>query len=195
MGLHVRTARWFDHVNALGASAVEKSWLSDAGSMTQKLKSRSRHFAVRHLSQQSGQCAWEESRALGLTQRLRLKQREVILLCDNAPVIYGFTSVMSRAMRRDWPFLQRLGNVPLGAKLFTDVGVERQPLQYARLHPSHPLMRQAAKALGMACFPKALFARRSVFSRQQGVMLVTEIFLPAITQVMAIESTIDEFTF
>lgn len=188
-------AQWFSHSNGVNAPASMRHWLTDPGSMTRKLKAHSREFAVRHLFQGVGRCSKEQSSALGVTGRRRLIQREVILLCDNRPVIYAQSSVLSDAMRRDWPFLQALGNVPLGEKLFTDAKVRRQQLQYARLHGSHPMVRRAADALGQPAIAQTLFARRSVFCRGAGAILVTEIFLPAITGVMAIESDIDEFTF
>jgi chorismate--pyruvate lyase len=188
MWLKARIACWFDHVNATGAGLPVKHWLTDAGSMTRKLKARSNVFGVRHLAQKIGLCDKEECSVLGVPLRSRRIQREVVLLCDDQPVIYGYTSVVSAAMRRDWPFVPALGNVPLGAKLFTDRRVMRQPFQYTRLHPMHPLMQRAAKALDISAFTTPLYARRSVFTRQQGVMLVTEIFLPAMTHVMAIES-------
>jgi chorismate--pyruvate lyase len=190
MWLKTTYAHWFNHVNAVNAARPMKDWLSDAGSMTKKLKAHSADFRVRHVTQTMGGCGWEESQALGVALRTRVMQREVILLCDNQPVIYGHTSVLSDAMRRDWPFMAALGNIPLGEKLFTDQRIRRQPLQYARLHDSHPLMQRAASVLGLQQMPSALFARRSIFCRKDGAMLVTEIFLPAITDVMAIKSDI-----
>jgi chorismate--pyruvate lyase len=190
MWLKTTYAHWFNHVNAVNAAKPMKDWLTDAGSMTKKLKAHSVDFSVRHVSQTMGACSREESHALGAGLRTRVMQREVILLCDNQPVIYGHTSVVSDAMRRDWPFMATLGNVPLGEKLFTDTRIIRQPLQYARLHGSHPLMQRAANALGLGQMTSALYARRSIFCRKDGAMLVTEIFLPAITDVMAIKSDI-----
>ncbi len=195
MWLKTRYAHWFEHVNAVDAPPTMQRWLIDAGSMTKKLKAHSRVFGVRRLFQGMGRCTREESLVLGVDARTRVMQREVILLCDNQPAIYGYTTVVSEAMRRDWPFLDVLGSTPLGEKLFADARVVRYPLQYARLHSGHPLMQRVANAMGIPDVGQTRYARRSVFRRKGGAMLVTEIFLPAITRVMAIESDIDEFTF
>ncbi|MEN3297667.1 MAG: chorismate lyase, partial [Burkholderiales bacterium] len=52
------------------------------------------------------------------------------------------------------------------------------PLQYARLPLTHPLVRRASSELGTIRHP--LYARRCLYRRKQGVLLVTEVFLPAI---------------
>jgi chorismate--pyruvate lyase len=63
--------------------------------------------------------------------------------------------------------------------------VARGALQFARLQPEHPMMRRMARATRQqqadSATPGApLYARRSLFRRNGGVMLVTEIFLPGI---------------
>lgn len=182
MRLQTRCTHWLSRIQAVDAPRELRSWLQDAGSLTKKLKAQCRIFAVRQISQSMERCRLEESLALGVDKRTRLMQREVILLCDNQPVVYACTSVVSDAMRRDWPFMATLGNMPLGEKLFVDVRVVRRPLHYARLYACHPLMQRAAQSLGVDQVARTLFARRSVFCRKGGAMLVTEIFLPAITQ-------------
>lgn len=177
-----RLAHWYNHVNAVDAPGHLRHWLTDPGSLTYKLKARCDTFAVRHLSQGMERCCREDSQALGMAGRGKVMQREVILLCDNQPVVYACSTVLSNAMRRDWPFLASLGSKPLGEKLFTDVRIARQPLQYARLDASHPAMLRATLALGVAQVAPTCHARRSVFCRHGGIMLVTEIFLPAITR-------------
>jgi chorismate--pyruvate lyase len=129
--------------------------------------------------------------------------------------VYGHTVVVPDRYRRDWPFLNRLGERPLGGVLFTDPRVRRDPFAFARLFDHHPLRQRLQRALRMASggntrsdmvstapgstrpflasspspvlrlpslaplpLPRMLPARRSVFRREAGVMLVTEVFLP-----------------
>jgi chorismate lyase len=61
----------------------------------------------------------------------------------------------------------------------------RGSLQYARLRAQHPLVRRASAALGGDMFATPLFARRCLYRRKKGVLLVTELFLPAITELDA----------
>ena len=66
---------------------------------------------------------------------------------------------------------------------FGDPRVERGSLQFARLQRSHPLVRRAQAALQCDRFHAALFARRCLYRRQGAVLLVTEVFLPAIADI------------
>jgi len=62
-------------------------------------------------------------------------------------------------------------------------------LQFARLPAQHALVRRAvaaAAADGLRLAPHAqLYARRCLFRRKNGLLLVTEVFLPAIAHIQA----------
>ncbi len=105
----------------------------------------------------------------------------MLLICDGAPAIFAHTVVKPDHARRDWPFLRGLGERPLGSALFVDPRVRREPFTFARLLAHHPLRRRlelAVPAMRELAPSAVLPARRSVFRRGDGVMLVTEVFLP-----------------
>jgi len=173
-------ARWFSHVNGVNPPRAMRDWLTDTASLTIKLIARSEHFRVRRLRQARGLCLADESLMLELPRRACVREREVLLQCDDRAVVYAHTVVPLDASASDWPFFGALGERSLGASLFDDPLVARGTLQYARLHTQHPLMRRAREALGDDALGSPLFARRCLYRRKNGVLLVTELFLPAI---------------
>ncbi|OWY27208.1 chorismate--pyruvate lyase family protein [Herbaspirillum robiniae] len=180
-------ANWMAHPQALASLLTAdgdlmrrtRAWLADPGSMTLKLKARTQDFSVRLLRQRPGPILADEHDALGVPARSRVVERDVILHCDGRPVVFGHTVLSTSSVKSDWPFFSKLGTTPLGANLFFDPLVARSPIFYARLHAGHPLMRRIAAALPGA-LPSTLMARRSLFSRRGGVLMVTDVFLPAL---------------
>jgi chorismate--pyruvate lyase len=165
-------------VNALQASVAMRGWLTDRTSLTQKLCAHYPYFQVRCLQQGPASCTADEAALLGLTRRRKVQQREVVLLGDGQTLVYAHTVLPLQANAADWPLYRRLGARSLGTSLFGDPLVRRGALHYARLRPSHPLAQRAAAALGQV--QPRWFARRCLFWRKQGVLLVTEIFSPAV---------------
>jgi chorismate--pyruvate lyase len=74
--------------------------------------------------------------------------------------------------------LTRLKTRPLGAVLFADPGMERGPVEIARLTPCDRLFPAATRRLASA--PEAIWGRRSLFTLAGKPLLVSEIFLPDI---------------
>jgi len=188
----VRKARWMAHPQALAALLATdgdltrrtRAWLADPGSMTLKLKRRTESFSVRLLRQRPGRILADEHEALCISPRSRVVERDVILLGDGQPVVFGHTVLSTSSVKSDWPFFSKLGSTPLGANLFFDPLVGRSPIQYARLSAGHPLMRRIAQALPGSELPTSLLARRSLFTRRGGVLMVTDVFLPALEALM-----------
>ncbi|HEX7642253.1 MAG TPA: chorismate lyase [Burkholderiaceae bacterium] len=173
------TAIWHAHVNNCLAPREARHWLTDRVSLTVKLIAHSGHFRVRRLTQRRAPCLRDEAAAIGLPRPMMVREREVLLECDGVPVVYAHTAVPLTADADDWPFFGALGERSLGTTLFGDPLVQRGALRYARLTPAHPLYRRAAQVTDNAC-GQPLFARRCLFRRKSGVLLVTEVFLPAI---------------
>jgi chorismate--pyruvate lyase len=99
--------------------------------------------------------------------------------------VYAHTVVPLDATASDWPFFGRLGERSLGTTLFGDPRVRRGELQYARLREQHPLARRALDAVGgEATVEYPLFARRCRYKRGNGSLLVTELFLPAVLELV-----------
>ena len=81
----------------------------------------------------------------------------------------------------DWPAFSALGEKSLGSTLFGDPQVHRGELEYARLRATHPLALRACAAAGLVLGESdMLYARRCLYRRHRGVLLVTEVFLPQV---------------
>jgi chorismate lyase len=176
----VAHAHWFAHVNSVSPSREMRSWLVDTASLTVKLMACSRQFRVRRLSQQRGICLTDEFAEVTLPRRRCVQEREVLLQCDGRPTVYAHTIVPLHATASDWPFFGTLGERSLGSTLFGDPRVARGQLQFARLRAQHPLARRACAAIGEGPIDFPIFARRCLYRRRNGALLVTELFLPAI---------------
>jgi chorismate lyase len=174
-------ARWHFHVNATAPSSELREWLTTTTSLTARLREHSDQFRVRRLRQRQGLCLADESRVIGLPRRMRAQEREVLLYCDGKPVVFAHTVIPLSATASDWPIFRSLGESSLGTSLFGDPAVTRGPLQFSRLPLSHPLMQRIRTEIAFEQIESRLHARRCLFRRGRGVMLVTEVFLPCIT--------------
>ncbi len=138
------------------------------------------------LHQETARCLSDEAAIIGLHRAGRVWEREVLLRCDNKPAVFGHTVVPMQATATDWPLFSALGERSLGTTLFGDRMVRRGTLEFARLRAGHPLVQRAQAALareGQRVDEKALFfARRCLYQRHQGLLLVTEVFLPAVLE-------------
>lgn len=173
-------AAWAQHLSRACVDSELRGWLIDRVSLTRKLMGHSTQFRVQRLKQGGAVCLGDEADVLGLVRPVQVIEREVFLRCDEVPVVYAHSVVPRTATADDWPFFSSLGNRSLGASLFVDPRISRSELEYARLNAAHPLMRRAARALGISGFDQALWARRCLYRRKRGVLLVTELFLPAL---------------
>lgn len=185
MTLHASShATWVSHVNGVNPPSHMRHWLTDRVSLTVKLAAHCQQFRVQRLHQRRGMVLADEYCELGLTRRIGVQEREVLLRCDGAPVVFAHTVVPLHASATDWPFFGNLGERSLGFTLFCDPQVVRGELEYARLRAGHPLWQRAAAAVGCANFSQPLLARRCLFRRRNGTLLVTEVFLPALDSLM-----------
>lgn len=190
----LRRTRWLAHAAGVNAPAALRDWLTTPGSLTARLVAASTAFRVQKLRQAGSVCLADEAAALGLPRARRVWEREVLLRCDGRPVVYGHTVVPVSATAHDWPLFSALGERSLGSTLFHDPRVVRGQLEFARIRPGHPLLARVRSALaaqddaeeGGAAAPDATyFARRCVYRRRQGLLLVTEVFLPAVLDLAA----------
>lgn len=150
------------------------SWLTEPASLTARCQRQCADFRVRLLAQRKGHSLADEGGGRTLVQ-----VREVILECDGIPVIFAHTTLSTAANGRLTRWLARLGTRSLGSLLFTFPGFQRGPIEYRRLDKRHPLFRRAVHLAGDA---KHLWARRSWHRLGGQRVLVTEVFLPAITR-------------
>lgn len=178
-GLTGLRAAWHAHLPHDSAIPLnQRRWIAGEGSLTARLMSASSRFRVQRLAQAPQLPFVDEWQALGLIRPVPAITREVLLICDEVPAVFAHTVVDPYRARRDWPFLRGLGNRPLGGALFVDPRVRRDPFQFARLSIHHPLRQALQRVLPAFASVPMLPARRSVFRRGGGAMLVTEVFLP-----------------
>ena len=175
----LRQARWHTHVGGVGAPAAMRSWLTAGGSLTAHLTAHSELFRVQRLHQRSARCLSDEACVIGMHRPGRVLEREVLLRCDGVPVVFAHTVVPMSATASDWPLFNALGERSLGSTLFYDPLVARGALEFARIRAGHPLMQRARAAIG-AGVDTVLYARRCLYRRHRGTLLVTEVFLPAV---------------
>lgn len=189
-GLQRLRAAWHAHLPFDAAIPLnQRRWATGEGSLTARLMSASSRFRVERLAQAPQVPFADEWQALGLDRPLPAITREVLLICDDVPAVFAHTIVDAFRARRDWPFLRGLGNRPLGGALFVDPRVRRDPFQFARLSPHHQLRQALQRVLPTLASVPMLPARRSVFRRGGGAMLVTEVFLPDLLERVAPANT------
>lgn len=181
----LRLALWQPHPNAVNAPAGYRPWLTARGSLTARLTAHSGAFRVQRLHQNAALCLADEARAVGMARPGRVWEREVLLRCDGQPVVFAHTVVPMSCSASDWPLFSALGERSLGSTLFYDPQVRRGELEFARIRAGHPLWQRAHAALGGGDPGAIYYARRCLYRRHQGSLLVTEVFLPAVLDLRA----------
>ena len=146
----------------------------DRGSLTARLVDYCGDgFSVRLVSLRRATPAFDEIVALGMQPRTQALVREVLLCCNDKPLVYARTIIPLSSMRGALRGLALLGNRPLGAVLFSDPSMTRQPVEVALLHASHVYHERID---GLTTEP--VWGRRSVFTLKGEKLLVSEFFLP-----------------
>jgi len=148
-------------------------WLSDEGSLTQKLVALSKdQFEVQVLRHDAATPDVGEANALKMTRDTPVMVREVVLKGRDRPWIFARSILPMTTMTGRLAGLRTLSNQPLGELLFQDPSMTREPIEAACL-PARGLHVPAALAAG----DEPLWARRSVFCLDQKPLLVCEVFL------------------
>lgn len=171
-------SRWKANPAHAGAPSYLRPWLTDPGSLTARIVARCTDFRVDVLREARVQPIGDERTLIGLPAGRHAWIREVLLIADGVPVVFAHSVLAPRDLTGAWHMARAIGSRPLGAALFADPGIRRGPLQSARIVATDPLHRMVVAATG-ADLPM-LWGRRSLFSRLERPLLVTEVFLPAI---------------
>ena len=154
-------------------------WLLDSGSLTQRLIAACPgQFAVRLVGQQRTRPLREEAAALALAAGVQALVRQVQLHCDARPWVLARTVIPLTTLTGPRRRLTRLGNRSLGATLFSDPTMSRDPVEVTRLVAGSPLY--SAITASMQQPPAELWGRRSVFRLGGRPLLVSEFFLLSI---------------
>lgn len=163
----------------LGVPAGLAAWLTDHDSLTAAVRGRCRSLRVEVLGQRLGRALSDEAGLLGVRPGARVWVREVALLADDVPWVWARSVARRDDLRTAWRDLAGLGDRSLGAALFADPRIGRGELLVRVLSRRDPRGRSAIARFG-APPDTGLWARRSLFHRGPGRILVTEAFSPVI---------------
>ncbi|MBL4584785.1 MAG: chorismate lyase [Pseudomonadales bacterium] len=162
--------------------AALHTWITDDGSLTQKLKSASDgQFEVRVIQEswQSVDDADERS-LLGLAQTDTALIREVALCCFGVPWVYARSVLPANTLVGPEEQLKLLKNKPLGEVLFQHPNMRRGPIHLSQLSPQTVNQRLNAELIER--LTDTVWGRASLFYLSDKPLLVSEYFLPAVTQ-------------
>ena len=172
--------RWRNQLSVLHTDAALRDWLREPASLTARLQRHGR-FRLQVLRQRLHHANADECAILGLQRDTRCHVREVVLYCNDVPVIFAHTILPASPSGVLTRWFARLGSRSLGSLLFTHPGFVRGKLGFAHINACHPLYGQAASLAGKEASAR-LFGRRCLHRYRQQSVLVTEVFLPAITR-------------
>ncbi|QQM63569.1 chorismate lyase [Pseudoalteromonas sp. LC2018020214] len=165
------SANWQSTSYISDLSPLEQEWLFEQNSLTAKLKSNSKTFNVKVLSEQLFTLSPEQNLLLNSTAKTAIN-REVLLLCDNKPVVYAQSWLPKNDSINP---LHNMGERPLGDVIFQDPALKRTDIEIAYFDDTHPIQQLVTK---LNLPEKNLLGRRSVFSLKEYKFLVCEVFLP-----------------
>ena len=141
----------------LNPSAQARSWLTERGSLTARLRRHWPDLAV-ELQGEAHEKPWPcELDRLGLPAESLAWVRRVTLHQAGQALVQARTVIPAWLPSNPWREIERLGRRPLGELLFQQTDLERSDFDYARSTSG--------------------WARRCVFWRQGAPLLLTECFL------------------
>ncbi|MBM5573442.1 MULTISPECIES: chorismate lyase [Deefgea] len=169
----LHTAFW--HTPLALAPWSLRPWLSERGSLTQRLIAHFPQLTVRVLQQGFRRPHPDETQILQLPSASHVATREVLLCSQERPLVFAHSITCRQHLQAGFHLFERSGSRPLGALLFADPCIRRSTLAWCKLSPRHPLWQKAQAAVGGQA--ATLWARRSVFYSGAAQLLVTEVFL------------------
>ena len=171
--------------NRVGSGEIHRAprkwqpWLSDTGSLTQKIeKVIGQKLEVQVLRDCPQTLNSDESRYFHFRIR-RCRVREVLLCFNGTPLVMAHSVVPTLSSSGSNHAILRLGKKPLGAVLFAKEGrrtKSKPPRDIARLDKQSALWKKCSKNYSGLSSP--LWARRTLYQLKGHPILVNEIFLP-----------------
>ena len=175
--------------NRVGSGEIHRAprkwqpWLSDTGSLTQKIEAAiGQKLEVQVLRDCPQSLNSDESRYFHLKIR-RCRVREVLLCANNTPVVMAHSVIPTSSSSGSNHSVLRLGTKPLGAVLFAKIrkhSKAKPPRDIARLDKNSSLWKRYSK--NYARLDSPLWARRTLYQLKGRPILVNEIFLPVLLQ-------------
>jgi chorismate--pyruvate lyase len=157
------------------------SWLTDSGSLTQRLQAYNKHsFSVQLVSTYWMKPLPDECLSLDIPLTEIAYHREVRLMDGDEANVYARTVIPLATFQAMKQRFNTLGNRPLGDLLFTDPSAKRGPIEITCLKPGQWLYEMAVMEESFR--PEKLWGRRSHFYLSGNKLLVNEIFLPTLVK-------------
>jgi chorismate lyase len=166
--------------NRVGSGEIHRAprkwqpWLSDTGSLTQKIESAiGQKLEVRVLRDCPQSLNSDESRYFHFKIR-RCRVREVLLCANNIPVVMAHSVIPTLSSSGSNHSVLRLGTKPLGAVLFA------KTRRYLKAKPPRDIALWKRCSKNYSGLSSPLWARRTLYQLKGHPILVNEIFLPAL---------------
>jgi chorismate--pyruvate lyase len=156
-------------------------WLSDTGSLTQKIeRAIGQKLEVLVLRDCRQNLNSDESRYFHFKIK-RCRIREVLLCANGIPLVMAHSIIPSTSSSGSNHEVLRLGKKPLGAVLFAKTRMhskQKPPREMARLDKKSALRRKCFQQYPE--LPSVNWARRTLYQLKGRPLLVSEVFLPAL---------------
>jgi len=161
-------------------------WLSDTGSLTQKIERViGRKLEVQVLRDCHQNLNSDESRYFHF-QTKRCRIREVLLCADGTPLVMARSVIPGFSSSGSNQAVLRLGRKPLGAVLFSKTrkrSKKKALREIAHLNKRNAQWQQCHRKYEK--LPSTLWARRTLYKLKGRPLLVCEIFLPELLKYSA----------
>jgi|UniRef100_UPI0040475241 chorismate lyase len=160
-----------------------QSWLSDSGSLTQKIEGViGQKLEVQVLRDCPQSLNSDESRYFHFRIR-RCRVREVLLCANGIPLVMAHSVIPTLSSSGSNHSILRLGTKPLGAVLFSNIRKQSKAKprrEIIRLNKRSELWKKSQRHYSEISSP--LWARRTLYQLKGHPILVNEIFLPKLLQ-------------
>lgn len=155
-------------------TAALREWLLDSDSLTAKLKRYYSTFEVQVIGQATIPVTHNEAQWLALDEQATV--REVILWCDQQPMVFARSVFPHAALQQAGLALAELGNKPLGEHLFQQTDLSRGDIEVCAFAADSTVGQLNQQLGGVA---QTVWGRRSRFATRGHHILVAEVFLSA----------------
>lgn len=157
-----------------GLPGTVEDWLSEPGSLTERVRARCEtDFCLRVLAEYER----EEAVVFAGGSPGKMFCREITLGCNATPLIFARTRIPAATVAAH-PWLGRLGETPLGARLFDEPGYMRGRFMVACLQPGDELYDHVNAAV--LRLDNELWARRARVELDGDPLEICECFLPGL---------------
>ena len=161
-----------DALPRLMTSSLGRGWLSERGSLTERLRQTWGDVSVEVIAEGLAVPMPDEASCLEINGTAPVWLRCVWLQCQGQRRVYARTVIPHWHAQNPWAQVQRLGNQPLGDLLFRTPHLRRSPFEW-----NTDGFDGHWAALADQTLASPSIARRCVFWRQGAPLLLTEVFL------------------